>query len=892
MQSGQVNASQLLAAFLGKAKEKLGEAITKNDFSGELAKHLPKQPTAAGTPDLQEAATVGTDVSTADSMASAKGSPGFSEAKAGASLAVHLKGLTASSSKIKEINSKADTERSLFVSNPAIVETVLAKLHYPAKTRDECVKLLDKQGRLSIQNLMSILGARPDAVSGAATGVSAASVRTLLESVVEASDNKEGKAIGVAKSFKPSVAVKQDGSYTRSEFIDLLKKVVQASQKNSEKTQSSAISSATPTAVRKKTVEGLKKGQAEELVSTVLPSFVSSGREGSSASVLAANTAVNASGSQDANGKRTHLGKNQVKAVSGGSNSPERVRAEKAGLSAGGGERIAAGMETVVHGGENGSPKASASDAVSSRQKRTVAASAALGAETELAASIKAGMTPEQQGAGAPMGTTGALSLKDVQSRAELGGQDTAMLGKHIERLTGGKEQSSENGVLQTAEANPGDSPINLPRMDNSGGDGFVFYDRNRPAEYVQKARGAKTIDPSTASQSNDGIANVLVSYISPDEPTGSTAAILTAGPANLKSDLENNVTQSVSAMSGTDWLTAIEQLAVGGQGGGVAATPIGQPAAGKEMKASGKSSVLNVSNSAKSGGSAGSDKAAAVTGGGGGVGTTGAGSGPSTASASAWAMAQQEAVSMPSGLKDQSAQTGNGKSSNSSLENNAAQSVSATGGTDSLTAVEQLVAGGQGRAEVPKRIAEPAAGKDSLLGPALVQASVSNPHAINMPLADNSAQSSFAMYDPYLAVELANSMREQMGSGTGRLLVLDMEPEGLGKINLKVQAGKDEISVVALTQNEPARQALMSHSVELRQDLKNQGIVLGKFMVDVNAGNSGRENSAGANQSGGKGRGESGAAKVRNVKTNVKTSEAPIQPSTMSGRSQISIFA
>ena len=99
----------------------------------------------------------------------------------------------------------------------------------------------------------------------------------------------------------------------------------------------------------------------------------------------------------------------------------------------------------------------------------------------------------------------------------------------------------------------------------------------------------------------------------------------------------------------------------------------------------------------------------------------------------------------------------------------------------------------------------------------------------------DNPAGNGFTYYDPYRSAELAQNMREQATGAGARQLVLEMEPDELGKISIKVGAKKDEISVEALTQSVGAKEALMSNSPELRQDLKDQGLVLDKFMVDVN---------------------------------------------------------
>ena len=99
----------------------------------------------------------------------------------------------------------------------------------------------------------------------------------------------------------------------------------------------------------------------------------------------------------------------------------------------------------------------------------------------------------------------------------------------------------------------------------------------------------------------------------------------------------------------------------------------------------------------------------------------------------------------------------------------------------------------------------------------------------------ENSAQNGLAYLDPYRPAELAQNAGEQLTGGVARHIVLEMEPDELGKISIKVGAKKGEISVEALTQSEPARQALMRHSPGLRQDLQDQGLVLEKFMVDVN---------------------------------------------------------
>ena len=158
----------------------------------------------------------------------------------------------------------------------------------------------------------------------------------------------------------------------------------------------------------------------------------------------------------------------------------------------------------------------------------------------------------------------------------------------------------------------------------------------------------------------------------------------------------------------------------------------------------------------------------------------------------------------------------------------------------------------------------------------------------INLARMDNSAGNGFAYYDPYRSAELAQNMREQATGAGARQLVLEMEPDELGKISIKVGAKKDEISVEALTQSVGAKEALMSNAPELRQDLKDQGLVLDKFMVDVNGEKSGGGNYPEGNKAKGKSTPLSKTARAGSIQTSGK----PVYIRKTDGRSQISIFA
>ncbi len=219
-------------------------------------------------------------------------------------------------------------------------------------------------------------------------------------------------------------------------------------------------------------------------------------------------------------------------------------------------------------------------------------------------------------------------------------------------------------------------------------------------------------------------------------------------------------------------------------------------------------------------------------------------------------------------------------------------QSASAITGMDAPNVAESRTAfSGLDTAMLSKQIEKQLGSRDSAPESAVFQNSASNfqrVSEINLPGMENSTQNSFAYYDPYRSAELVQSMREQQTGGVARQLVLDMEPDELGKVSIRVGARKDEISVVAHTQSEPARQALMSRSPELRQDLQDQGLVLDKFMVDVN-----REKSGGGNypeQNNPKGK---TPPISRTVKVGVaQTAAGPSYVRKTDGRSRISIFA
>jgi flagellar hook-length control protein FliK len=104
----------------------------------------------------------------------------------------------------------------------------------------------------------------------------------------------------------------------------------------------------------------------------------------------------------------------------------------------------------------------------------------------------------------------------------------------------------------------------------------------------------------------------------------------------------------------------------------------------------------------------------------------------------------------------------------------------------------------------------------------------------INISPMEKSQGETLSYYDPTRSAEMIQNYREQFVSAGGQQLTLEMEPEEFGKLNIKVGMKKEEVSAQIITDNEATRQTLLKHSTELRQDLENQGLALGKFNVDV----------------------------------------------------------
>jgi flagellar hook-length control protein FliK len=70
--------------------------------------------------------------------------------------------------------------------------------------------------------------------------------------------------------------------------------------------------------------------------------------------------------------------------------------------------------------------------------------------------------------------------------------------------------------------------------------------------------------------------------------------------------------------------------------------------------------------------------------------------------------------------------------------------------------------------------------------------------------------------------------------------MTLELEPQNLGRLTLKIEAVNDQITASVSTENEQVKEVLLRNSSALRQQLQQDGLSLGQLQVDVRQEKSG----------------------------------------------------
>jgi flagellar hook-length control protein FliK len=867
MQSGQVNAAQLLASFLGSENEKIGQSIAQSDFAGELKKLMPSPDNAGGfAPDgsQKQQKNSGSDNGARVPAAGAIGKPDLP--KPSPAGAPHTKSTSSSpdrskneaagpDAKTNSMKSRDQKERSIFVTNPAIAQTVLADLQYPAQIRKACKDVETKEGMISVKDLKSLLlGSQPVIDAQTRAQVPAEHVRALVESIIAGEGGTNRGQLTPAGSLKSQVLIKAEGSYTPEEFRGLLDKVLELAAAPQTQGQPATLRSRAfeetakteNTAKIVETAQGLKTGQAENLAATVLPSFVSADRQGDlTRKVLAENAKIT---QPEAKTVRDVL-ENSVEDVSDNSTAGARQGRCQIALQDGGRGISVPIMEAGTTENAGGPSPGSASPSPSARQETASMPVAVLDPileyfDARIVSAVPQGpdvKTPEAPAPGGPHeGTT--AQTQNIASQVK--------------------------GTEQQADRSRGaSSSWRLPQEIAEQSEGIQI--KAVPAEsasnqYFSGSAAGQASDPALKAQ-----AQALRAKLDPD---------------GLPVQFEKTLEESTAAPSGNSetikrTVGLVERAWVGG-----AAThqelcetvasvpsehsdamkspfPVGAGLARDELFETVSHVPLGYPETMK------------------------------TRTDDPPVIPAKGGIQFLTGMKDFDAPRNEPLESEATTGPAVQESAQAIVGTTPLKTAESLeTQWSRSTAALAKQAEKQLGGTDSAPQSALFQNSGPGIAGteINPARADNSPPNGLANYDPYRSAELVQNMRERSAGTAGRQLELEIEPEGLGKINIKVGAKKDEISVVAMTQTEPARQALMRHAPELRQDLQDQGLMLDKFRVDVNGGKSGNGNHPEASQSGNRMKPPAREEKVRSI----QAPDIPLHIIRTTVQSQISIFA
>jgi flagellar hook-length control protein FliK len=960
MHSGQVNASQLLASFLGSENEKIGQSIAQNDFAGELKKFIPAPAKGATIPgdasQLPEAKPQNVSSPGSGQQAlSAKTQAAPQTKPSGPTVTRQRKSATDTRTKIDSMKAKAKQEASLFIANP-IADTILGDLQCPAEIRKACNGNQSQDGSISIKDLKSLLDTQPANGSTDRAQVPAEHARALVESVMAKEGGTSQQSFASEGTLQSSIPIKTEGSYTPGEFKGLLDKVLQvAATQQKQLIGSGALSGSAEPA---KTSEGLKTSQTENLTATVLPSFISEDvGTGNFEKVSVKNTFVSQSKSPSPETQSVNAGdvrKNSTDSVTDDLKYDERLIAAKFPTQNRDLDGAALGMEAGTKGGSGQAGPTTGPATASPAVLQEAAQMPLKGLDPILenlnAVIISAGQPqPETKSAAIPApGAPHDGSVAQAQNLASpvKGAEKQADRSRgalNSSRLPQDVTKQSEAAQIKTVEA---EYPSNERSFDSgpnlAGTSQKIQAKPQAPAtgqekmtvEFQQTAPGVGTDGKTTpketlvqtgqeaipaaeslSSKSRDSIKGFeqrvdLSSSVKSADAVPKNEAQAVAAETDSK-EIPVELRQTSQGVEADGKTTPNETLVQTGEEAIPAAESLSSKSRdsidGFEKRVDLSSSVKPADafppNGTQTVGAKTDSKETPVE-----LRQTSQGieiagkavsavAGEKPADTGGKMASQQQVPDVPWGFgsptEDVLSRTNasvfvDGSNSGASLH----ESAPATSGMDAQKAAEtQTAISGQNTAILSKQIEKQSGSSDSAPESAVLQSSTQGFQGVsqvNAARMDNPAGNGFTYYDPYRSAELAQNMREQVTGAGARQLVLEMEPDELGKISIKVGAKKDEISVVAQTQSVDAREALMKHSPELRQDLKDQGLVLDKFTVDVNGEKSGGGNYPEANKA---------ADKIKPPSKTAKAGSSQISGGNVyirktDSRSQISIFA
>jgi hypothetical protein len=184
------------------------------------------------------------------------------------------------------LSRKAQDSEQPALTNPLLLDRILAQLQLPAEARQRCIENLNTQGHLSLNAFLSILagGTPGNPASSQPPVVKASDVKELLNSI------QIGKTIGVPEM--KDLKLKESGVYTLEEIRDLIRPLAQRQRRGT-----SSEAGRQPKVVGQAPSEGgaaepllggpqagvVPDGHVEQLSANQIPSFSGAGAARNSA---------------------------------------------------------------------------------------------------------------------------------------------------------------------------------------------------------------------------------------------------------------------------------------------------------------------------------------------------------------------------------------------------------------------------------------------------------------------------------------------------------------------------------------------------------------------------------------------------------------------------------
>jgi len=947
MQAGSVNASVLLASFLGNEHEKIGQEISRSDFAGELRKccsTTKKDETGDQLVDEESSTPQDSTTTVANEL------KGLAEGESAVdntckTKCAHTQSNRAAEAKarIKNLKATAENGDNIFITNPLLAESILTELHYPSETIKACKNLQNKDGWISIADFKALLASQPAASStqqaqtqtAAPAQISTSQVQALLSTIVQKVGKDGTSSSGTLKSVQSQSTVSSSSQAGNvSTVADLRSMIDQVLQKaNAESTSdktivrapiapTSAAASAQEIQITGAVMMTPKEGQAQKVAAATVPSFISDdstdGTDGVDETTTAMQARIKAAATSSVTPVSEASGKDRpaVRTSAAGASDANKPPSE-AQLKTGRQNASAAAPGTngdipdVNTASDSPGPKSVPNTGVPAADRLAPVQDVASLAESFGAKIVSSGSDDLVSAASEPVSFIGSLEEStlrnleltsgktvttdaaakqflseappvDVQGLAPAGRPDLDKTPQAAGEQTGPVEEVPADltaegqplDALKTAAAEGHTEQQSAGYSEEHAQDPSRSYPKQvrtdtgaNPASPALNPNADSTLDALPAATTTlpdkektlvrDALAGTVPNPARTALPTGTLAPGLDDAPA------QNSISPEVHLESGSSSVT-------NGTAGQAQATenidttvkadadvtdkasetdspsPGAVDAPSPKKKAHGVNQVETQSQgvAAKAEG-AGSESSLQKT-------------LPSHASSTASRMVKMPSSTNPAGSANGAEESIAGIQDSDASAAGLVQQEPAPNLSDQITEAQDAVSqsSSQGKSSVHGRNAAMMAKEmetqlkysDATQNSAVQQGLASglqDTTRIQMPgMQQSMTDGGFnSYYDPGRSVQIVESYREHLRSIGGQQLTLEMEHSEFGKMNIKVGARKDEVSAAIMTENDSARQALLKNSPELRQDLENQGLELGKFMVDVDRQNSGNQN-------------------------------------------------